>query len=111
MSDPHHAPADPHGVIHDVDKPATLLGVFATVLLVSAVSIGMSVGVPGLGKMALPLQMTFSTIQAVVVLYFFMHLKKADRVVLLSAAASLFWMGILFVLFLSDYLTRAKYTY
>ena len=35
-----------------------------------------------------------------------MHLKQGDRVVTLTALASLFWMGILFVLFLTDYMSR-----
>ncbi len=37
-----------------------------------------------------------------------MHLRQGDRVVILTALSSLFWMGILFVLFMSDYMTRIK---
>jgi cytochrome c oxidase subunit IV len=40
------------------------------------------------------------------VAYHFMHLKQGDRVVILTALASIFWMGILFVLFMADYMTR-----
>ena len=47
-----------------------------------------------------------ATIQAGLVAYHFMHLRHGDRVVILTALASLFWMGILFVLFMSDYMTR-----
>ena len=46
--------------------------------------------------------------QAGLVAYFFMHLRQGDRVVILTALSSLFWMGILFVLFLADYTTRLK---
>ena len=33
---------------------------------------------------------------------------QGDRVVILTALSSIFWMGILFVLFLADYMTRLK---
>ncbi len=60
----------------------------------------------GLGKLGLPVQLTIGAIQAALVGYYFMHLKQNDKVVTLTALASIFWMGILFVLFMSDYMTR-----
>ena len=57
-------------------------------------------------KYTLPLQLSIGSIQAGLVAYHFMHLKQGDKVVILTALSSLFWMGILFVLFLSDYMTR-----
>jgi cytochrome c oxidase subunit 4 len=45
-------------------------------------------------------------LQAGLVAYYFMHLRQSDRIVILTALSSLFWLGILFVLVLADYMTR-----
>ena len=88
----------------EVDKPATLFVVYALVLGGTFVSVGLSS--MGLGKLGLPLQLAIGAMQAGLVAYFFMHLKQGDRVVVLTALASIFWMGILFTLFMADYMTR-----
>lgn len=107
MADPHHG-MHGEGVMYDVakdaDAPGSLFIVFAIVLGLALANIGLSS--LGLGKYALPLQLTIASVQAGLVAYYFMHLKQGDRVVILTALSSLFWMGILFVLFLADYTTR-----
>src|SRR5579871_3815901 len=110
MSDP-HTPAthdtgapDPLSYSREVDNPPTLFVVYALVIGLSLASVGLSS--MGLGKFGLPLQLIIGAIQAGLVAYFFMHLKQGDRVVILTALASIFWMGILFILFMSDYMTR-----
>lgn len=110
MSDPHtpasHEPGttNPLDFSREVDAPATLFIVYAAVIGLSLVSVGLSS--LGLGQLSLPLQLAIGAVQAGIVAYFFMHLKQGDRVVILTALASIFWMGILFVLFMSDYMTR-----
>jgi cytochrome c oxidase subunit 4 len=89
----------------EVDSPSLLLGVWVVIVLMALASIGLSS--LGLGKFALPMQLAIATIQAGLVAYYFMHLRQGDRVVLLTALSSLFWMAILFVLVLADYLTRS----
>lgn len=106
MSDPHHATGATYDVAKDADNPATLFIVYALVVGLALANIGLSS--LGLGKYALPLQLAIGCIQAGLVAYFFMHLRQGDRVVILTALSSLFWMGILFVLFLADYMTRLK---
>jgi cytochrome c oxidase subunit IV len=110
MSEPHGpsttetgAP-DPMAFSREVDNPPTLFIVYALVIGLSLASVGLSS--LGLGKLALPLQLCIGTMQAGLVAYFFMHLRQGDRVVILTALASIFWMGILFVLFMADYMTR-----
>ena len=46
--------------------------------------------------------------KALLVLWFFMHLRYSTRMTLLTAVAGFFWLGILLVLTLSDYLTRGS---
>jgi cytochrome c oxidase subunit 4 len=105
---PHTAPApgdDPYGVRKELDNPAQLVVVFLVVLGLAMVNIFLSSAI-GPTKFTLPLQLAIGSVQAGLVAYFFMHLKQSDKVVVLTALSSLFWMGILFVLFLADYLTR-----
>ena len=42
----------------------------------------------------------------VLIFLFFMHLKGSDNLIWLVVGASLFWLIILFVLLLNDYVTR-----
>lgn len=111
MSDPHTTTndpgaADPLSYSKEVDNPASLVIVYVFVIGLSFASVGLSSS--GLGKFGLPVQLAIAAVQAGLVAYFFMHLKQGDRVVILTALASIFWMGILFVLFLTDYMTRFK---
>jgi cytochrome c oxidase subunit 4 len=81
--------------------------VFGAVIALFFATLGISVS-GSLGKYALVGQLLIATVQASLVAYYFMHLRHGDRVVVLAALASIFWMGILFVLFMSDYMTRAR---
>jgi cytochrome c oxidase subunit 4 len=96
---------DPHGIRKDLDNPGQLVVVFLAVVGLALVNIFLS-GAIGPTKFTLPLQLAIGSVQAGLVAYYFMHLKQGDKVVILTALSSLFWMGILFVLFLSDYMTR-----
>jgi cytochrome c oxidase subunit IV len=109
MSDPTptttNSADDPHGIRKDLDNPGQLIVVFLAVLGLALVNIFLSQAI-GPTKFTLPLQLAIGSVQAGLVAYYFMHLKQGDKVVILTALSSLFWMGILFVLFLSDYMTR-----
>jgi cytochrome c oxidase subunit 4 len=107
MAEPNTATTndDPHGIRQDVDNPATLILVFVVLIGLALANIGIS-GAMGPTKFTLPLQLAIASVQAGLVAYYFMHLRQGDKVVILTALSSLFWMGILFVLFLADYLTR-----
>lgn len=50
--------------------------------------------------------LTIAVIKALLVLWFFMHLRYSTRVTLLTALAGFFWLAILIFLTLNDYLTR-----
>jgi cytochrome c oxidase subunit 4 len=103
MSDPNQD-ADYAPTMHDVDKPAALVVVFLCVIGLSAANIGLSLA--GLGRIALPVQLAIGVVQAGLVAYYWMHLRRKDTVVTLTAISALFFMFIMFVLFLGDYLTR-----
>ena len=96
---------DPHGIRKDLDSPAQLVIVFLCIVGLALVNIFAS-GAIGPTKFTLPMQLAIASVQAGLVAYHFMHLKQGDKVVIITALSSLFWMGILFVLFLADYMTR-----
>ncbi len=96
---------DPHGIRKDLDSPGQLVIVFLAVAGLALVNIFVSDAI-GPTKFTLPLQLAIGSVQAGLVAYHFMHLKQGDKVVILTAFSSLFWLGILFVLFMSDYMTR-----
>jgi cytochrome c oxidase subunit 4 len=52
-----------------------------------------------------------AVIKATLVVLFFMHAKYSTRLTWGAVAGSLFWLGILFVLTFSDYLTRGWGTF
>jgi cytochrome c oxidase subunit 4 len=105
MNDPHHTKADDPPTLHDVDKPGVILGVYAVVLGLAAVNIGLAMA--HLGRLALPIQLTIAGVQAYLVAYYWMHMRRRDQVVTLSALSALFFMAILFFLVFADYTTRA----
>ena len=49
---------------------------------------------------------SIAVIKAVIIVLYFMHVRYSPRLVWVFAAAGVFWLGIMFALTLSDYLTR-----
>ena len=102
---PHVAPDDPP-TMHDIDKPITIVGVWLVVVVLALANIGLSW--MGLGRLGLPVQLAIGTTQAFLVAFYWMHLRRGDKVVTLTALSALFFMAIMFILTLPDYFTRLK---
>lgn len=102
---PHGQPDDPP-TMHDVDSPGVITGVFVVVLLLSGANIGLSMA--GLGGLALPVQLAIASVQAVLVAYYWMHLRRGDKTVTVSALTALFFLAILFILTMPDYVARLR---
>jgi len=98
-----HKTDDPP-TMHDVDSPMTIIAVYVVVLGLAGANVGLSL--LGLGKLALPVQLGIGIVQALIVAYYWMHMRRRDTVVTLTALSALFFLFIMFVLTLSDYLTR-----
>ena len=64
-----------------------------------------------LGPLNTVVALGIAVIKATLVVLFFMHVKYGTRLIWTVAAGSVFWLGILFLLTFSDYLTRAWRTY
>ncbi len=50
--------------------------------------------------------LTIAVVKATFVVLFFMHMKYNSRLTMIIGAAAIFWLGILLVLTMSDYLAR-----
>lgn len=55
--------------------------------------------------------MTIAVTKAMLVVLFFMHVRYGSRLTMLVVAAGIFWLGILFVLTLSDYMSRNMFNF
>jgi cytochrome c oxidase subunit 4 len=52
------------------------------------------------------LALTIAVIKATLVVLFFMHVRYSSRLIWVIVVAGIFWLGIMFVFTISDYLTR-----
>ena len=79
--------------------------VFLALLALTAVTI--LVANVDLGPLNTPLALLIAAVKALLVLLFFMHLRKAPGLLWLVAGAGFFWLAILIVLTMSDVATRS----
>ena len=83
----------------------TYLGVFASLLGLTALTTGVAfVDLGGIGNISVAL--TIAVIKAVLVMLYFMHLRYSSSLTVVFASAGVFWLGIMLVLTLSDYISR-----
>lgn len=93
------------GLGHHISPLRVYIAVFGALLLFTVLTYAVSFA--GLGPAALPVAMLVACVKATLVVTFFMHLKydeKFNRLVFLS---SFFFMGVFFIITLTDVATRA----
>jgi cytochrome c oxidase subunit IV len=64
-----------------------------------------------LGELNTVAALVIAVFKATIVVLFFMHVKYSTRLTWLVVIGSIFWLGIMLALTMSDYLTRAWRTY
>ena len=84
-------------------------GIFAILLVMTGITV--AVAYVDLGRMNAVAALAIACFKALIVVLYFMHVKYSTRLIKLTVIAGLYWMGILFALTLSDYLTRAWGTF
>lgn len=94
---------------HHIVPTTVYYAIFATLLVLTGVTV--AVAYIDLGRMNTVLALAIAGFKAIIVVLFFMHVKYSTRLVKLTLIAGMYWMGILLVLTLSDYLTRGWGTY
>lgn len=96
---------DPHHVV----PLRVYYAIFAILMVLTAVTVG--VAYIDLGPVNTVAALAIAGFKAMIVVLFFMHVKYSTRLIKLTVIAGLYWMGIIFALTLSDYLTRGWGTY
>ena len=89
---------------HQVVSVRVYALVFAALLALTATTVAVSK--LDLGEYNFIAAMTIAVIKGTLVIAFFMDVRRASSMTKLFAAAGLFWLAILLVFILSDYLSR-----
>ena len=95
-----HEPAP----MHHVTGLPVYFGVFFALLILTILTVFVST--LDLGLMNTPIALAIAVCKATLVILFFMHVIHSTRLTWIVILASLLWLGVLFVLTLTDYLTR-----
>jgi cytochrome c oxidase subunit 4 len=80
--------------------------VFVTLLLLTLVTV--DVAFYDAGWLNLYIALTIATCKALLVVLYFMHVRYSPRLTWVFVGAGFFWLAILLVFTLSDYLTRGE---
>ena len=96
---------DPHHIV----PLKVYYAIFAILMVLTAVTVG--IAYIDLGPINAVAALAIAGFKAMIVVLFFMHVKYTTRLIKLTVIAGLYWMGILFALTLSDFLTRGWGTY
>jgi cytochrome c oxidase subunit 4 len=84
-------------------------GIFAILMVCTAITVG--VAYVDLGALNTVVALSIAVVKAVLVVLFFMHVKYSTRLTWAVVVGSVFWLGIMLVLTMGDYLTRGWRTY
>jgi cytochrome c oxidase subunit 4 len=83
--------------------------IFTVLMVCTAITVG--VAFVDLGPLNTVVALSIAVLKAVLVVLFFMHVKYSTRLTWAVVVGSVFWLGIMLVLTMSDYLTRSWRTY
>ena len=83
--------------------------IFAILLLCTYLTV--QIAFFDLGSLNVVAALAIAVFKATLVVLFFMHVKYTTRLTWVVVLGSIFWLGIMFVLTIGDYLTRVWLTY
>lgn len=90
-----------------VSPVRTYLLVFTALMVGTAITV--AAAFVHLGPLNNVVAMGIAITKAALVVMFFMHVKYSSRMIALCVVSGVFWLTVLFVLTLSDYLTRGDF--
>lgn len=90
---------------HHILPLRTYFIVFIALLLLLGATVG--VNYVDLGPFSIAIALLIAGIKAVIIILYFMHVKFSPKLIWLAASAAFFWLGIMFVLTLTDYISRS----
>jgi cytochrome c oxidase subunit IV len=89
---------------HDIVPRRVYYTIFASLLALTLLTVG--VAFIDLGPLNTIIALIIAVGKATLVLLFFMHVRYSSHVIWGAVAAGVFWVGMLLVLTMSDYLSR-----
>jgi cytochrome c oxidase subunit IV len=98
-----------NGPMHHVSSLGMYFGVFLALMLLTALTVWVSR--IDLGALNVPVAMGVAIVKATLVILFFMHVLHSTRLTWVVVLSAFLWLGVLFVLTLSDYMTRGWLLY
>ena len=87
-----------------ISPKSTYYAIFGALMALTALTV--YVAFQHLGWLNFPVAISIALFKASLVVLFFMHVKYASRTTKLVVIASIVWLGFLFFITLSDYVTR-----
>jgi cytochrome c oxidase subunit IV len=81
------------------------------VLLMAATALTVGIAFTDLGRLNAVAALTIATGKATLVVLYFMHVRYSTRLTWAVVVGSVFWLGILLTLTMTDYLTRPWLTF
>ncbi len=107
MSEYHDAAnvTNPEHAEHHIVTPMTYTIIFATLLTLTAVTVGAAF--VDLGIMNPVIALAIASIKGVVVILFFMHVMYQSKLIKMTVGAGFFTFLVLLTMTLSDYISRA----
>jgi cytochrome c oxidase subunit IV len=89
--------------------PKIYVSIFLALMFFTALTVG--VAFINLGVLNPVIALTIAVIKAVLVILFFMHVRYSSKMVMVLVISGFFWMGIMLVLTMSDYISRVWSSY
>ncbi|MBI2876207.1 MAG: cytochrome C oxidase subunit IV family protein [Candidatus Tectomicrobia bacterium] len=80
------------------------VGVFLILLVLLVLTVAASS--VHLGPLNIIVAMTIAVVKALLIILYFMHVRYSSRLIWIFAGGAFFWVGILFVLTMTDFLSR-----
>ena len=94
-----------HAPEHHVTSLGVYIGIFLALMIFTVLTVAASR--VNLGWMNTPIALGIAVIKTSLVILFFMHAIHSTRLTWVVILSAFLWLGMLFVLTFSDYLTRA----
>jgi cytochrome c oxidase subunit 4 len=89
-----------------VNAPSPRIYVVVGLALLGLLALTTTAAHVNLGPLNTIVAMSIATAKGALIVLFFMHLRYSKSLMWICASAGVFWLGIMLVLALSDYLTR-----
>ena len=89
---------------HQITSVKTYVAVFLALLVLTFTTAG--IAFVDLGPFNILVALTIAVVKALLVIMFFMHVRNSSNVMKITVAAGFFWLCIMLVYSLSDYVSR-----